>query len=81
MGPIDVPPLDVGSAPVHPSEPVPPPAVQAVASVVAQDSEVDCPTTMVVGFAARFVTAAAEGFTIRVAVELALPVAPVQVRV
>jgi uncharacterized membrane protein YphA (DoxX/SURF4 family) len=60
---------------------VPPPAVQEVASVVAHESEVDWPVGIVVGLAAKFVTAAAAGFTVTVAVELALPAGPVHARV
>jgi hypothetical protein len=71
----------VGSLPVQPSEPVPPPAVQEVAPLVAQESDVDCPTATVVGFAAKFVTAAGAGFTVTFAVELALPAGPVHARV
>jgi hypothetical protein len=81
MGPIVTPELEVGSLPVQPSEPVPPPAVQEVAPVVAQESAVVCVVEIVVGFAAKFVTAAGAGFTVRLAVELALPAGPVQASV
>jgi hypothetical protein len=80
-GPIEVPELDVGSEPVQPSEPVPPPAAQEVAPLVAHDSEVDCPVWIVVGFAAKLVTAAAAGLTVSVAVELELPAGPEQASV
>jgi len=43
IGPTGVPLLDTGSAPLQPSAPVPPLAMQAVAPLLDQASEIDCP--------------------------------------
>jgi hypothetical protein len=59
MGPVLVPTLAAPTLP--PQEPAPPLAVQAVALVVVHVSDTDCPTCMVLGFAAKLTTAAAGG--------------------
>jgi hypothetical protein len=80
-GPMLVPVLEAASAPVHPSEPVPPPAVHEVAPTVAQTSWLDWPTWTMGGLAANPATSAGAAPTVRVAVLLALPAGPLQVRV
>jgi hypothetical protein len=85
IGPTLVPVLEVPTAPFHPSEPLPPLAVQAVAPKLDHDSEVDCPTTMVFGNALKEVTLAAGGgalVTLTMAELLGpVPPGPVQVSV
>jgi hypothetical protein len=49
----------VDCAPDHPSEPVPPDAVQDVALAVVQLNTIDCPAVMVVGVALNEATVAA----------------------
>jgi hypothetical protein len=74
-----VPVLEVGSAPVQASEPLPPVAVHELALVLCQLSAVDRPVTKVLGKALKETMAAAGGgasltFTIT---ELGVPAPPV----
>ncbi len=48
--------LDTGCVPLQPSEPSPPVAAHAVAPLVDQASDVDCPVSIVVGDALNAVT-------------------------
>jgi hypothetical protein len=84
MGPTLVPLLDVPSVPFHPSDPVPPPAVQEVAPLVDQASTMDWPVSSVPGVTVNEVMlaagAAAVTLTLAEAGVLAPP-GPLQVRV
>lgn len=60
-GPTEVPELDVPTDPVHPSEPVPPPAVQLVALVELQVSDAELPVLSVDGVAVKPVAVAGGG--------------------
>ena len=58
IGPTAVPALAVGTAPNHPVAGAPPLAVQLVAFVVVHDSDVEPPTLMMFGVAAKLPTPA-----------------------
>jgi len=84
IGPTVVPVLDTGSAPLQPSEPSPPLAAHAVAPLVDQASDVDCPVSIVAGDAVNAVTLGAGGALATSTVTdsgALLPPGPVQVNV
>jgi hypothetical protein len=54
-----LPALDVAFTPFHPSDPVPPVAVQEVAPLVDHERSVDCPVCTVLGAARKLRTDAA----------------------
>lgn len=84
IGPSTVSALPVGCAPLQPSEPGPPVAVQAVPFLVDQVSVVDCPVGIAAGASAKLPIVAGGGVLPAVTVtdvgEL-VPPGPVQVRV
>jgi hypothetical protein len=61
MGPTEVPLLEVPTEPVHPSEPVPPLAVQLVAPVEPQEMAAELPVYSVEGVMVSPVTAGTAG--------------------
>lgn len=85
MAPVDVPVLEAAFAPFHPSDPVPPLAVQDVALLLVQVSEAACPLCSVLGLATNAVTLAAgdAGALTLTTTELLLlvPPAPLQLSV
>jgi hypothetical protein len=74
--------LETATLPLQPSEPLPPPAVHALAPLVVQENEVDCPTNNVFGEAIKEVTLGSGGNTLTTTGATAgrlVPPAPVQV--
>ena len=83
-GPIAVPELLIGSALLHPSDPVPPLPVQALAPLVLQLNELDPPAVMTAGAAAKATIAAGGGAVVTVSdreLTALKPPAPLQVKV
>ncbi len=79
-----VPLLEVATVPLHPSEPVPPPAVHAVAFEVDQEADSDCPVCTVGGVTVNALIVGATGAAVTSTVTdtgLPVPPGPVQVNV
>jgi hypothetical protein len=53
--------LETATLPLQPSEPVPPPALHALALLVLHEKEVDCPTNKVFGDATNDMTVGGAG--------------------
>jgi hypothetical protein len=84
IGPTALPVLDTGTMPLQPSAPVPPLAAHAVAPLLDQANEVDCPVCTVVGEAVKELmpgTGGAAATSTVTEVGALLPPGPVQVSV